>query len=101
MEFKRMNNNSEIVLRSTLNHVDFFLIVKITFKNGSYKLFFSRRCSNSSKNKIVPNFLITNPNEMNQSYLYRQKYNLRKIKFDQILKYFLLPIVPCFELIWT
>jgi len=32
--------------------------------------------SNCLKNKIVHNFFITNPNGMNQSFQYRQKYNL-------------------------
>jgi len=40
MELKCTNPNSEIVLRRTLNHMDFFLNWKIAFRNESYKLFF-------------------------------------------------------------
>jgi len=77
MELKHINPNGEVVLRGKLNHVElFFLIVKIVLKNEFYKLFFSSRCSKCPKNKIVHNFLITNPNAMNQSFLDRQKYNL-------------------------
>jgi len=39
MELKCTNFNGDIVLRSTLNRVDFFLIVKIAFRNESYKDF--------------------------------------------------------------
>jgi len=34
------------------------------------------RCLDCSKNKIVHNFLISSPNQMNQSFIYRQKYNV-------------------------
>jgi len=41
MELKRTNPNGDIVLESKLNHVELiFLIVRIAFKNESYKLFF-------------------------------------------------------------
>jgi len=39
MELKRTNPNGEIVLRSTLNHVNLFFS-KIALKNESYNLFF-------------------------------------------------------------
>jgi len=45
MELKHMNPNGEIVLRSTLNHVELSFnkkIVKIAFKNEFYKLFFQK-----------------------------------------------------------
>jgi len=71
MELKCTNPNGGIVLASKLNHAK--KIAKIAFKNEFYKLFFSRRCSNCSKNKNVHNFLITNPNEMNQSFPNRKK----------------------------
>jgi len=41
----------------------FWKIIRIAFRNKSYKLLFSRRCSNCLKSKIVHNFLITNPME--------------------------------------
>jgi len=60
MKLERTNFNGEIVLGGKLNHVEFF----------------SERCSKCPENKIVYNFLITNPNGMNKSYPHRQKYNL-------------------------
>jgi len=74
MELKCINSNGEIVLAKKLNHIEIFSwkIVKIAFKNESYKLFFLGRCSKCPKNKIVHNFLITNPNEMNQSFTNRK-----------------------------
>jgi len=47
----------------------------MAFRNESYKLFFSWRCSKCPNNKIVHNFLIKNSNGMNQNFLNRQKYN--------------------------
>jgi len=69
MELERPNPNGEIVLGGKLNHVElvFWKIVKIALRNESYKLYFSGRCSKCLKNKIVHNFLTTNPNGMNQS----------------------------------
>jgi len=76
MELERTNPNGEIVLGGKLNHMEFFfLIVKIAYRNESYKKKILR-CSKCLKNKIVHNFLITNPNGMNQSFTHRQKYNL-------------------------
>jgi len=43
MELKCTNPNGEIVLARKINHVDLFLkIVKIAFRNESYKLFFQK-----------------------------------------------------------
>jgi len=77
MELECTNSNGEIVLAKKLNHMELlFLIVKIAFRNESYKLFFSGRSSKCPKNKIVHNFLITNQSGMNQSFPDRQKYNI-------------------------
>jgi len=40
IELKDHNHNSEIVLTSQLNHVNFFLIIKTEFKDEFCKLFF-------------------------------------------------------------
>jgi len=78
MELEHTNPNGEIVLAKKLNHMEFFFwkIVKIAFRNESYKLFLSRRCFKCLKNKIVHNFFKTNPNGTKQSFPDRQKYNL-------------------------
>jgi len=69
MELKCTNPNGGILLASKLNHEQKIAkIAKVAFRNDSYKLFFSKRCSNYPKNKNVHNFLITNPNEINQSF---------------------------------
>jgi hypothetical protein len=64
--------------------------------------YFSRKSSNCPKNKIVHNFLIKNPNQMNQTYPRRKKYNLKeknKIKFKVgFMEIFLLTGVPCVDL---
>jgi len=57
----------------------FFLkIVKIAFINENYKLSFSWRCSKCPKNKIVHNFLITNPNGMIQTLVEKSMSKLTK-----------------------
>jgi len=70
---------------SSINHTKPFLPFFFNCKNCIQKWIlqdiFSRRCSNCMKNKIVHNFLITNPNEMNKIFLCRQKYNLGEKKF--------------------
>jgi len=62
----------------------FFLLknCKNCIQKWILQVIFSRRCSTCPRNKIVYNFLITNPNGMNQSFTCRQKYNLwrKKIK---------------------
>jgi len=106
MELKCTNPNGEIVLEKALNHIEhyFFKIVKIAFRNESYKWFISGRCSKCPKYKIVHNFLITNPNGNNQRFTNRQKYNLqeknqkRKSNFCKFV--FAAPFFV-FELIWA
>jgi len=81
----------------------FWKIVKIAFKNESYKSCFSRRCSECPKIKIVHKFLIKNTNGMNKIFPYIKKYNLQGKKFINLnfCKKILLPPHLCFELIWT
>jgi len=80
------NFNCEIVLSSTLKHVEILFLKNC--KNCIHKwilqVIFSRRCSNCPKIKIVHNFLITYPIGMNQSFIYRQKYNLGEKKFKNL-----------------
>jgi len=108
IELKCTNSNGEIVLAKKLNHMEPFFLknYKTCIQKKSYKLFFSRRCSKCSKNEIVTrivhNFLIKNPNGMNQTFPDRQKYDLwRKNSKNNNFKFFLLPPLPCFELIWV
>jgi len=58
MELKCINPNGEIVLRNTLNHdVDFFLnIVKIVFRNESYKIFFQEDAIIARKTRLSITF---------------------------------------------
>jgi len=79
MELKYTYPNSEIVLASTLNLVEFFLrIVKTVSINKSIMLFFSRICYDCPQNKMFYNFHITNPNEIIQIPLYKQKYIIKE-----------------------
>jgi len=89
MELKSTNLNGEIVSSKKLNHMEllFWKIVKLAFRNESYKLFFTKRCSKCPKYKIVHNFLIANPNGMNESFpdtkkyiIYRKTNSKRKIQ---------------------
>jgi len=90
MDLKCTNSNGEIVLAKKLNHLElsFKKIVIIAFRNESYKLLFLGRCSKCLKNKIVHNFLLTNPNGMNQNFPDRQKYNLQGKKLFYFFKFF-------------
>jgi len=81
MELKCNNPNGEIILAQKLNHLEFQValttwnsrkIIKIAFRNESYKLFLLGRCSKCLKNKIILNFLITNPIGMNHNFLDRK-----------------------------
>jgi len=63
-------------------------IVKFAFKNESYKLFFQEHAKIARKKKIVHNFLITNPNGMNQRFPWRQKstfYKTNKIVHNPLI----------------
>jgi len=85
MELKHNNSDNEIVLASKYNLLQQFFqkFVKIANRNESCKCFFSIRCLDCPKNKIVYNFLIISPNRMNQSSKCRQTYNvLRKKIFN-------------------
>ncbi len=76
MGLKHNNPNGEIVLASKLNLVKhFFKLLKVHSKMNSIS-YFSRRCLDCPKNKIVHNFHIANPNGMNQSFTSRQKQDL-------------------------
>jgi len=53
MELKYTNLNGEISLASRFNYIyDFFLIVKIEFRNESYKLFFQNDAMIPTKQKF-------------------------------------------------
>jgi len=75
-----MNPNSEIVLARKVNDVElcFLKICKNCIQKWILQVIFSRRCLDCPKNKVVNNFLITNPNEMDQRIPCRQKYNLQE-----------------------
>jgi len=57
---------------------------------------FSRRCLDCPRNKIVYNFDTTCPNEINQSFPYRQKYNLweKKLKDQNYFEFFFVAYLP-------
>jgi len=78
MELKCTNPTGEIVLASKLNYVE--LIFRKNCKNCIQKwilqVIFSKRYLDCPKNKIIHNFHITYSNGINQSFPYRQKYNL-------------------------
>jgi len=65
---------------------------------------FTRKNSECPINKIVDNFLITNPNGPNQNFVDTQKYNLWKNKTKRnppiSIIFFLLPHFPNFERTW-
>jgi len=58
MELEHTNPNSEIVLGGKLNHEDLFFwkIVKIAFKNESYKLFFQEDALSAWKIRLSITF---------------------------------------------
>jgi len=56
MESKCTNSNGEIILESKLNYGDFFLIIKIAFKNESYKLFFQKDALIAPKTRLSITF---------------------------------------------
>jgi len=99
MELKCTNPNGVVVLAKILNHVELLFLKKC--KNCiPYKLFFSKRCYKCPKNKIVRNFLITNPSGMNQNFLDRQKYNLWEKKWKK-MQFFAIFFVAPSPLFWA
>jgi len=74
MELKRTNSNGGIVLASECYLVQKFFLKNC--ENYTYKwilqVIFSKRCLDCSQNKIVHNFHITYPNEMNQSVVWEK-----------------------------
>jgi len=78
MELKLTNPNGEIILARKLNYVKLFFwqIVKITFKNESYKLFFQEaRCLDCTKNKTIYNIHIIQLSKWNESkFFFVDKY---------------------------
>jgi len=107
MELEHTNPNGEIILGGKLYQMELllFYICKNYIQKWILQVIFSERYSKCPKNKIVHNFLITNPNGMNQSFLDRQKYNILEKYFKKLNSIFckknLLPPLPCFELIWA
>lgn len=69
MGLKFNNPNGEVVLASMPNLFKQFFLKNCQkcIQKWNLLLFFSRKCYNCPKNKIVHNFHITNPNGMNQS----------------------------------
>jgi len=58
MESKCTNPNGEIILAWKINHVEifFFKIVKIAFRNESYKLFFQKDAKIAWKTRLSITF---------------------------------------------
>jgi len=87
MELKHTNSNGEIVLDSKLNPMELLFLKnceKLISKTKSIQyITFSRRCYDCIENKMIYNFHITNPNDMNQNFYVNKNMILKK----QILKF--------------
>jgi len=69
MKLIHKNLNSEIVIKSILNYVEFFFNCKNCIQKWILQVIFSREwCSNCPKIKIVYNFLITNQMEWTKAF---------------------------------
>jgi len=70
MELKKTNSNGEIVLGNKLNHEELFFwkIVRIAFRNESYKLFFQEDALIAPK--TILSIVSYNKSKWNESKLY-------------------------------
>jgi len=108
MELIYTNPNGEVVLARKLNYVELVFLknCKSCIQNEwILQVIFSKRCLDYLKNKIVHNFHITYSMKWIKSFyvdkniIYEKKIFEKKIL--KIWKFFLLPSLPCFELIWA
>jgi len=98
MELKYTNPNGGIVLAKKLNHMElsFLKNCKNCIQKWTLRVIFLGRCSKCPKNKIVHNFLVTNPNGMNKSFPDRKIYNIwgKKILIQFFSIFFCCPFSP-------
>jgi len=82
MELKCTNFNGEIVLKSTQKPLDLFFwnIVRMAFRNESYKLFFQEDALIAPKTRLSITFLQQIQMEWIKTFHVEKKYNLWEFK---------------------